>query len=108
MVVVAIPPLLSGLALKILQPQLRLRIIGRFTSLDAFVARLPALLPDLVLTSDDAGITDILRVHPGCRVLALVHGGRSAALHRSGVPALVLTDFSAGELVNAVKEALLF
>jgi hypothetical protein len=41
-------------------------------------------------------------------VLALVHGGRSAALHRSGVPALVLTDFSAGELVNAVKEALLF
>jgi hypothetical protein len=111
--VVAIPPLLAGLVLNILQPHLPLCIVGRFASLDAFAAHLPSLAPDLVLTGapaadDDDGVIDILRLHPDCCVLALLGGGRSAALYRSGRPAFVLADLSADALVTVVKQALLF
>lgn len=108
---VTVSPLLAGLIVGVLEPHLRLDIIGSLDSRDGVAEQLRELAPALVIvglidSETDACALPMLNVLPAAEILVLATNGQHAWVHEMRPHRIALPDLSAATLVRALLRRL--
>lgn len=105
-VLVGLSPMLRDIVLECILRHFDIEIVGELSSHDLATVR--RTMPDLVIISllsddDDDIAIPLLEVVPKAKIVVLSPDNRQAAVSKLRIHRLVISDFSAEELVAAIR-----
>lgn len=103
--IVAMPPMLSGLVRGLTAGHPALEIVAELERAAELPNATKEYRPDVIMTSAldlRPSLGELLRQHPGLRVLTVTEDGRMAYLYRMVPQRIAIEDISPQELIDAI------